>query len=282
MNFFKIKAYAKINLSLNIIKKLPTKNHKIESLVSFIKLYDEIYLRSLVSKKHRIYFFGRFAKGISRDNTISKLLKILEEKKILLNQKFEIKIKKNIPQKSGMGGGSMNAAALIDFFCKKKIIKTNKKELRSIANKIGSDVILGINPKNTILLSSGKLKKFNKKLNFNVLITKPNFGCSTKKIYSRVRHYSKPQYNKPIQSILRKQNIINSSNNLEKIAFKKYPKLNRLKVFLSNLKNVIFVRMTGSGSSIVAYFHSKKDVDIASKEFKKKFNDYWFVRSKTI
>ncbi len=282
MNFFKIKAYAKINLSLNIIKKLPSKNHKIESLISFIKLYDEIYLRNLASKKHRIYFYGRFSKEIPKDNTVSKLLKILDEKKILMNKKFEIKIKKNIPQKSGMGGGSMNAAALIGFFLKKKIIKNNNKELRSIANKIGSDVILGINPKNTILLSSGKLKKFNKKLNFNVLITKPNFGCSTKKIYSGVRHYSKPQYNKSIQLILRKKNIINSDNALEKIAFKKYPKLNKLKVFLTNLKNVIFVRMTGSGSSIVAYFNSKKDLDIATKEFKKKFNDYWFVKSKTV
>ena len=103
-----------------------------------------------------------------------------------------------------------------------------------------------------------------------------------KKIYSGVRHYSKPQYNKSIQPILRKKNIINSDNALEKIAFKKYPKLNKLKVFLTNLKNVIFVRMTGSGSSIVAYFHSKKDLDIATKEFKKKFNDYWFVKSKTI
>ena len=51
MNFFKIKAYAKINLSLNIIKKLPSKNHKIESLISFIKLYDEIF--SL--QKRKIY-----------------------------------------------------------------------------------------------------------------------------------------------------------------------------------------------------------------------------------
>ena len=87
MNFSKIKAYAKINLSLNIIKKLPTKNHKIESLVSFIKLYDEIYLRTSPSKKHKIYFFGRFARGISRDNTISKLLKILDKKipKLLKN-----------------------------------------------------------------------------------------------------------------------------------------------------------------------------------------------------
>ena len=282
MEFIKIKSYAKINISLNIIKKLSSNFHKIESLITFINLYDLIFIKPIKTKKHKVQFKGRYCDDINENNTVNRLLKILDKKNFLKGKKFYIKVNKNIPQKSGMGGGSMNAAALIGFFLKKKIIKNNNKELRSIANKIGSDVILGINPKNTILLSSGKLKKFNKKFNFNVLITKPNFGCSTKKIYSRVRHYSKPQYNKPIQSILRRQNIIDSSNALEEIAFKKYPKLNRIKVFLSNLKNVIFVRMTGSGSSIVAYFHSKKDVDIASKEFKKKFNDYWFVKSKTI
>jgi len=82
--------------------------------------------------------------------------------------------------------------------------------------------------------------------------------------------------------LLSKKNIINSSNVLEKIAFKKYPKLIRLKLFLLKLSNIIFVRMTGSGSSILAYFYSKKSADIARKEFKKKFNNYWCITSKTI
>ena len=120
MNFFKIKAYAKINLSLNIIKKLPSKNHKIESLISFIKLYDEIYLRNLASKKHRIYFYGRFSKEIPKDNTVSKLLKILDEKKILMNKKFEIKIKKKYTTKIWNGGRLNECRRFNWFFFKKK------------------------------------------------------------------------------------------------------------------------------------------------------------------
>jgi 4-diphosphocytidyl-2-C-methyl-D-erythritol kinase len=282
MKFLKIKSYAKVNLSLNIIGKLRSKLHKIESLVTFVNLHDLIYLRPIHLNRHKVYFEGKFSKGISNKNTVSKLLQMLDKKKLLNNQKFEIRIKKNIPQKSGMGGGSMNAASLINYFYNKKIIKLNKKRLINLANLIGSDVILGINPKNTILSSNGKLTKFKKKLGFYVLIVRPNFGCSTRLIYSKVKYYSQPKYNNSKQSLLSKNNIINSSNTLEKIAFKKYPKLMRLKLFLLKLSNIIFVRMTGSGSSILAYFYSKKSADIARKEFKKKFNNYWCITSKTI
>ena len=231
MRFLKIKSYAKVNLSLNIVGKLKSKKHKIESLVTFVNLYDLIYLRPISLNRHKVYFRGKFSKGINSKNTISKLLQILDKNNLLNNQKFEIKIKKNIPQQSGMGGGSMNAAHLINYFYNKKIIRLNKKRLINIANLIGSDVMLGINPKNTILSSSGKLTKFKKKLGFHVLIVKPNFGCSTKLIYSKVRYYSKAKYNNPKQSLLSKKNIINSNNALEKIAFKEYPKLIGLKIF---------------------------------------------------
>jgi len=278
----KLKSYAKVNLSLNVVGKFRSKKHKIESIVSFLNFYDLIYLKPTSFNKHKVYFTGKFAIGISRKNTISKLLHILDQKKLLKNQKFEIKIKKNIPNQSGMGGGSMNAASLINYFYNNKIIKLNKKELINLANLIGSDVILGINPKNTILSSSGKLTKFKKKLGLHVLIVKPNFGCSTKFIYSKVRCYSKAKYNNPKQSLLSKKNIINSSNALEKIVYKEHPKLIRIKLFLLKLSKVKFVRMSGSGSSILAYFYSKKATENARKEFKKKFNNYWCITSKTI
>ena len=282
MKFFKIKSYAKINLSLNVIKKLPSKFHQIESLVSFINLHDLIYLRYIRSNGHKVYFNGQFAKGIGEKNTVSKLLQILDQKKLLNNQKFEIKITKNIPQQSGMGGGSMNAATLISFFLNKKLLKISNKRLINLAKKMGSDVILGIDQKNTVLSSNGKLTKFKKKLGYYVLVAKPNFGCSTKLIYSRVKNYSRSQYDNPKQSLLSRDNIINSNNALEKNVFQKYPKLKKLKLFLSKLPNIIFLRMTGSGSSIVVYFQTKKASVIASKLFKKKFKNYWCITSKTI
>ena len=83
MNFKIIKSYAKINLSLGIIGKLKSGYHKIESLVSFINLYDEIKIKKINTKNHKIEFFGKFAKGIRKNNTIYNLLKILDKRKLL-------------------------------------------------------------------------------------------------------------------------------------------------------------------------------------------------------
>ena len=76
--------------------------------------------------------------------------------------------------------------------------------------------------------------------------------------------------------------LSNQENALEKIAFLKYPKLKRIKFFLENLQNPIFVRMTGSGSVIVAYYQSKRDCELAKVKFKRKFKNYWCNTSKTI
>ena len=281
MNSFKIKSYAKINLALNVTGK-KSKLHNIESLISFIDLHDSITLRESNTKQHKINFFGKFSKNISKINTISKLLKILDNKKLLNNKKFEIKVIKNIPQKAGMGGGSMNAASLLNFFIEKKIIKIKKDELKKISNEIGSDVILGVKPSSAILLSNGDIKKYKNKIKFYTLVTKPNFGCSTKYIYSKVNSFSKPEFNPPKLKLFEAKYLKNLDNDLEKVALNKYPELKRIKSYLGGLPNALFARMSGSGSSIVAYFHSKKACKKAYNQYKRKFNSHWCIESKTI
>ena len=281
MNIFKIKSYAKINLSLNVVGKTSAL-HKIESLISFVELHDLIYIKLTNKKNHKIVFKGKFSKDIKKINTVSAQLKLLDKKKLLKNQKFEIKIIKNIPPKSGMGGGSMNAASLIKFFMEKKLLKIKKNELPNITKLIGSDVILGLNPVDTILLANGKIKKFMKNSKFHTLIVKPSYGCSTKYIYSKVNKFTKNQYNIPNKMMFKSKYLIKQNNDLEKIAFHKYPKLKRIKFFLLTMPSITFVRMSGSGSSIVAYFQSKKPCIKAHKIFKKKFNSHWCITSKTI
>ena len=281
MYTYKIKSYAKINLALNVTGK-SVKLHKVESIISFVDLHDLIYLKLTNSKNHKVSFQGTFSKDINKKNTVSTLLKILDKKKLLNNKKFQIKIIKNIPQQAGMGGGSMNASTLINFLMIKKIIKIKKDELVKLTKLIGSDVILGINAKNSILSSNGKITQYKKKFRLYTLIVKPNFGCSTKYIFSKVKSFSKAKLNLPKHTMFNKYYLKNLNNDLEIVAFKKYPKLKNIKSFLSSIPNTIFVRMSGSGSSIVAYFHSKKACSIALKKFKRKFNSYWCIASKTI
>ena len=116
------------------------------------------------------------------------------EKKKIINKKFEINIKKNIPQKSGMGGGSMNAASILSYFMKKRILNISNKKAKDLAYKVGSDVVLGLEKKNSILFKNKKIGRLNKKIDFHVLIVMANVGCSTRYIFSKVRKYSKSLY----------------------------------------------------------------------------------------
>jgi len=282
MRFEKINSWAKINLSLNVIKRLSNKFHNIESLITFIKIYDEIKIKILNEREHKIYFTGKFSKGIPKNNTILKLLKLLEKKKIIKNKKFEIKIKKNIPQKSGMGGGSMNAASVLKYLIKKKIIKISNKKALEVAYKVGSDVVLGLERKNSILFKNGEVGRLKNKINLHVLIVKPNIACSTKDIYANVKKYSKSSYNNKNKRFFKKSYLAESRNDLENVVFKKYPKIKSLKYFILNLPNILFARMTGSGSALVAYFKSKKAANNAAKVFKSKYKNYWYTVSKTI
>ena len=115
----KIKSYAKLNLALNITGK-NTSLHKIESIIAFISLHDEIFINQIKSKSHKILFNGKFSQNITHNNTILKLFRILEKKRLLKNIKFKIVINKRIPNNAGLGGGSMNAANVLNYLVKKK------------------------------------------------------------------------------------------------------------------------------------------------------------------
>ena len=162
MRFEKIKSHAKVNLSLNVLGKQKSKLHDLETLVAFVHLHDQILIKRTNNKNHIVKFSGRFSNKIPKVNTVSNLLNILDKKKKLKNYKYSILIKKNIPQKAGLGGGSMNAASLINYFEKKNLINLTLKEKYNLCSKIGSDVILGINQKNLIISYKKKLQKLKK------------------------------------------------------------------------------------------------------------------------
>ena len=281
MTGFIVKSHAKINLALNVTGKLG-KLHKIESIVSFINLHDLIFIKSIKGSHHQISFYGNFSKNITRYNTVQKLFKILDKNELLEDRKFQIKIKKNIPQKAGLGGGSMNAANILNILIKKKFVKISQKKIIDISSLIGSDVILGVNNSSAILKSNNVIKRFLKCPKFHTLLVRPNFGCSTKEIYSRVKKITKSKFNNPKKSMFNSRYLFKQDNALEKVAFLKYPKLKKIKSFLENLKKTLFVRMTGSGSVIVAYYQSKKDCEMAKVQFKRKFENYWCNTSKTL
>ena len=180
----------------------------------------------------------------------------------------------------------MNSAALIKFFLSTYKLNINQRKLYKIANKIGSDVPLGFEIRNTFLMGGKKyLKRFKGKLKLHVILANPGIKCLSKDIYSKNKQFSN-SYQKKINSNFQKlfalNNIKLDRNDLEQVVFKLYPKVKTLNTFIKEQENCIFSRLTGSGSTCVGYFKNLKSAQKAKKKIIKKFPNYWCEKAETI
>jgi len=281
----KLNAFCKVNLSLRILNKLSNNYHKIQSFISFCNLYDEIHISEIKKPQDKINFLGKFRKGIdNKSNTITKVLKLLRKEKKLTDKAFKIKVKKNIPHGSGLGGGSSDAASLINFFNLKMKLKLNKKKIYNLASLVGADVPCCLVQKN-LYLTGKKIKIIKTKKNFNILIVFPNFLCSTRNIYLKNKEFSSAR--SVSSSILSNEKKLinflqNDHNGLEKIVVKMHPIIGKIIRSIYNQEGCYFSRITGSGSACIGLFSNVKTASLAKKIIKRKFPNYWCVVSKTI
>ena len=287
MKNVQIKSYCKINLYLKVLKKLDSGYHKIASLVTFCDLYDVIKINKTNKKKDKITFSGKFKNNINKNsNTITKLLYQLRKRKFLKKENFIINVKKNIPHGSGLGGGSSNAASLLNFFNLKMDLGINKNKLIKISEHIGFDVPLCLERKNTFLTGSKrKFTRIKKNFRFNILIIYPNVKCSTKNIYKRNKKFSRK--NLQLKYLFKnRKKIINhlkdEHNDLENAVIKLYPQVKKIINFIKIQNGCYFSRVTGAGSACIGIFSSKKTALYAQKLINLKFPKYWSIVSKTI
>ena len=283
----KIKSYCKINLSLRVLKKLNNGYHNIMSLITFCDLHDIILISKIGNLKDKISFSGKFKKGINKKkNTITKVLSLLRRNQLIENKAFKINVQKNIPHGSGLGGGSSNAAYLLNYFNSKMRLKLNKKKIKKLASQIGFDVPINLERRNTFLTGKrGEILRLKQKFRLNLLIVYPNLICSTKKIYKRNKKISLSKLpslfyikdNKKLINLLKNEN-----NDLEKAVVKIYPKVKKIIDYIKSQKGCYFSRITGSGSACIGIFSNMKNVIYAQKLIKLKYPKYWCVVSKTI
>ena len=285
MKNFKIKSYCKINLSLRVQKKFSGNNHKISSLITSCNIYDLISISKIAGERDKILFQGKFCKGINfKNNTVTEVLKELRKRNYIRNQFFKIIVKKNIPQGAGLGGGSSNAANILNFLNHNMRLKIKKISMNEIAKKVGSDVPISLEKKNTFFTAkTNKIRRLKQKFNLNILIVYPNIICSTKKIYSLNKNFSK------LSSgffYLKKKSLINflkdEKNDLENTVIGIYPNVKRLINFIKDQNGCYFSRITGSGAACIGIFANKKSAVLAKKSINLKFPKYWCVISKTI
>ena len=117
MKNLKIKSYCKINLSLKVLKKLDNGYHNLISLITFCKPYDVLSISKIKSLNDRISFSGRFKKGINkRSNTVTKMLNLLREHKLLGSGVFKINIQKKYTPRIRFGRRFIKCCRFIKLF----------------------------------------------------------------------------------------------------------------------------------------------------------------------
>ena len=264
---FKCKAYAKINLFLNVFNKTKDNLHNLKSLVCFIDLYDEIIISE--SNKFLIKIKGPFKSFVKkRENIIEKTF-IIFSKFSGLKTNYKILLNKKIPVAAGLGGGSADAAVILqglNLLNKKKI---KKKDLFKLAMEIGSDVPACLYNKNVFFSGYGQiLSKAPKIPPVSVLLINPCKELSTKKVFNI---YKKKKLMKKSNFIYKNFFlwILEQNNELQKFAEKFVPEIKEMIKFLSSSKNCFFSKMTGSGPTVFGLFRKKIDAQKVNLLLKK-------------
>ena len=275
----------KLNLYLHLINKTCDGYHNLESLMTFCDYGDFISIKE--DKDFSFTIDGPFAKNLSKtDNIILDAVKLLEEyAKFKIN--VHIKLTKNIPIASGMGGGSSNAATVIR--CLKDLFKISieKNTLDSLLFSLGADVPFCFFRKTAIVKGKGENIEFlsSKIPELPVLLINPLIEISTKKIFEGVRLSNQNRVDNDIDffnSDLFFEGLNDRNNDLECVAEKICPTIKEITSLLKTETNSKLVRMTGSGATCFGIFNNLSDLNKADILINSVFKEIWTKKTKII
>lgn len=246
----KIKSYAKINMSLRVIKRAKNGYHKIKSVMSLIDFYDEI----IFEESEKIEVFMTPCVCDEKDNLCYKVANYM--KQFSKNNKgIKIHINKSIPIGGGLGGGSSNAASVMLFLNKYWNINFGEKKLMEIGFLFGADIPYFIKGEQAVVCGFGeKVKRFKKNIVGDIVLVVPPFSLETKKVFQNIdMNNVKSRTNKNIRIF---ENIFNDLEGAADIV--SCGEVKKIKDILSSVGKGKAL-MSGSGSTIIYYVASDEN-----------------------
>lgn len=212
-------------------------------------------------------------------NTVLKAIELLREK-YHFTENFEVEVKKHIPTRAGLGGGSADAASTIRIINRMLNLNMSIEEMLLIAKKVGADVPFCIENKPALVKGIGdKIEKFDVNCDFWLLLVKPRVGVSTKKSFAKLDLSLCEHPNcELVKDNLVKDNYeelcSNVGNSLEQPSFLIVPKIKEIKDELINAGCDVSL-MSGSGSTVFGLSKSEVVINRANDILK---NKGYFVR----
>ncbi|MBY7026751.1 MULTISPECIES: 4-(cytidine 5'-diphospho)-2-C-methyl-D-erythritol kinase [Clostridium] len=277
-----IKAYAKINISLDVIGKRDDGYHLLKMIMQNIDLYDIVQVEK-ISNGIKLKCNKPYVPTDER-NLAYKAAKLFKET-YNIKSGIYINIEKNIPVSAGLAGGSTDAAAVLKIMNKMFNINVTQSELMNLGLKLGADVPYCICGGTALCEGIGekvtKLKPFRDKI---LVVVKPPFGVSTKEVYkafdlSKVIFH--PKTNELISNI-EKNNIEFISNNmknlLENVTLGRYKIISTIKEEI-NICGALGSMMSGSGPTVFGFFDDMLKAQKCYEKMKEKYVDVFITRT---
>ncbi len=268
MNQTKQRAYAKINLGLDVLRRRPDGYHEVKMVMQTVDIYDDLFLEKTEKPGVELLVDGSDLTA-GKDNLICRAAELFMEEKGIAGG-VKIRLVKRIPIAAGMAGGSSDAAATLRGMNELWETGCSAQELQELGVRLGADIpycVVG-----GTMLSEGIgeiLTPLPAPPECVLLIAKPEISVSTKFVYENLHAdtlKSHPDIDGMVEAIRRGQleGITERMGNvLETVTTKTYPVIEEIKTVMKE-KGAENALMSGSGPTVFGIFGQKEQAEAAA------------------
>ncbi|AIZ36974.1 4-(cytidine 5'-diphospho)-2-C-methyl-D-erythritol kinase [Parvimonas micra] len=275
----KKKSYAKINLTLDVIEKRQDGYHNIDGIMQMIDLYDEVEVKN--SDKFEI---TSNSKDIPLDerNLVYKVYKVLKEK-YKFNERFSIRIEKNIPVSAGIAGGSTNSAVVIEMIDEILGLNMSLDDKKQIGKSVGADIPYLLVGKTARTRGIGdELEILDSLPTTDILIVNNGIEIATPYVYSNIVPSGNSDRIDKLINVYKNKNydefFKGLYNVMEKVSISYCPEIQNIKDKMYEF-NCIKSLMSGSGPTVFGIFNDDKDIKKTYDYFKKIYKNTFIVKT---
>ena len=272
MDEITLKALAKINLGLDVVRRREDGYHEVRMIMQTIHLYDRLNIKKIQDNDIRIKTNLAFL-PTNENNLVYKAGKLLMDE-FNITQGVEVDLNKLIPVAAGMAGGSTDAAAMLYGMNKLFELGLSRKDLMERGVNIGAEVPYCIMRGTALAEGIGEeLSSLPPMVKCPVLIAKPQISVSTKFVYENLKldgNTPHPDIDRLIANIRGKdlKAIADSMGNvLETVTIPNYPIIADIKAHMME-HGAVGSMMSGSGPTVFGLFDDEEIAQKAYEEMK--------------
>ena len=273
MREIKLKARAKINLGLDVVRKREDGYHEVRMIMQMINLYDKITLRQRTEPGITVSTNLSYL-PVNEDNLVYRAAKLLMDE-FQVSGGLEIVLQKYIPVAAGMAGGSSDAAAVMVGVNRMFHLGLSKKQLMERGVKIGADVPFCIMRGTALAEGIGeKLTTLPAMPHCSLVIAKPKVHVSTKFVYGNLKAdeiTEHPDIDGQVQALRDndlEQIVAKMGNVLETVTIPAYPVIEKIKQTMIR-HGAMGAMMSGSGPTVCGVFEREEQAKEVCRLLKK-------------